>query len=79
MLREEGARGQAAHPEENPGKRPKLGKCARVLLENDVAERSVPTLSHKRSPAVALGATQAWPSRGDGSPVGVHREAGCSS
>ena len=59
MLGEDCAQGQDAHSEENHGKRPELGKCARVLSGADVAQRQVATLSHRRSRAVALGATQA--------------------
>jgi transposase len=40
--------GRTLTPKKNPGKRPKLGKSARALLEADVEERSAATLSQQR-------------------------------
>src|SRR5215212_471784 len=36
-------------PKKNPGKRSKLGKSARVLLEADLVERPAATLSQRRT------------------------------
>ena len=35
-------------PKKNPGKRPKIGKSARALLEADLEERPAATLSQRR-------------------------------
>jgi len=40
--------GRPLTPRKNPGKRPKLGESARALLEVDLAERPVATLSQRR-------------------------------
>ena len=40
--------GRTLTPKKNPGKRPKLGKSARALLEADVEERPAATLSQQR-------------------------------
>jgi transposase len=40
--------GRSLTPKKNPGKRPKLGKGARELLEADLEERPAATLSQRR-------------------------------
>jgi transposase len=40
--------GRPLTPKKNPGKRPKLGESARALLEADLAERPVATLSQRQ-------------------------------
>jgi transposase len=40
--------GRPLTPKKNPGKLPKLGKSARVLLEADLEERPAATLSQRR-------------------------------
>ena len=40
--------GRTLTPKKNPGKRPKLGKSARALLEADVEECPAATLSQQR-------------------------------
>ena len=40
--------GRPLTPKKNPGKRPKIGKSARVLLEADLEERPAATLSQRR-------------------------------
>jgi transposase len=40
--------GRPLTPKKNPGKRPKLGRSARALLEADLDERPAATLSQRR-------------------------------
>ena len=40
--------GRPLTPKKNPGKRPKLGRSARALLEADLDERRAATLSQRR-------------------------------
>jgi transposase len=40
--------GRPLTPKKNPGKRPRLGKSARALLEADLVERPAATLSQRR-------------------------------